>query len=170
MKRNDRIPKLTIIAEDKATSDIAQGFIGNSVACRQNRCNIIHYAKGFSDAVEMVKSLRLDVQNLDYVVVVIDYDNRDVNRFEQLRQKLSGLPQRDRIFLLGSREEAEKLRGAMREYFHDPSLTLEGVGHRIAQECYEGTKPTAWETESLDINFDVVWRLEKYVKPFLMNR
>ena len=169
MKRNEQTPRLLIVAEDKATSTIAQGFIGNYIACRQNRCKIIRHARGFKDAIGMAKSLRLDVQNQDYVVVVIDYDNQDSKRYEKLTRELASVPQHDRIFLLGSKDEAEKLLQSMKVHFNDTSLDLEGIGKRIAQECYDGHKPTAWETDSLDINYEVVWRLEKFVKPFLFN-
>lgn len=178
MRRNNKISRLTIIAEDKATSLIAQGFIHNLVVCRQNRCNPIRYTHGWIPAVEAVKALRLDSQTNDYVVLIIDFDRDRERRYKWIQEQLKDSHYIDRIYVLGSPVEVEKLLRPMRKLFNDNSLDLEGIGAQIAQECYDfghfksagcEDSGSAWTEQCLRINLDVVQRLERDVKPFLFN-
>lgn len=167
MKRNPKVKKVTILAEDEATYKLVNGFVSNAVACDRSKCLPLHYTNGWNNCVEIVKAMRLDVQVEDYVILVIDYDKWDTDRYDHIKEQLSGLPFNERVFLLGSKIEAEELLEPMRAHFGISDLKLEGIGFQIAQECYDGRTPSAWETEALDVNYDVIWRLEKYVKPFL---
>lgn len=168
MRRNKQ-RELVVIAEDDATSRLAQGFLTNVQACHQNRYRIHKYGKGWKNAVEIALTQNLDRNVERYLLLVVDFDRQDERRYEKIVEELRGKIKSDRIFVLGAGDEAEPLCRDLRKYYNDATLTLEGAGAALARDCNENRRPSAWEeVESLTVNCPEVSRLESVVKPFLM--
>lgn len=175
MKRRKQ-KRLIVLAEDANTSQLAEGFIQH-YAVNEHRCRIHKYAKGWKDAAGVASALHLDRNAEDYVVLVVDFDRDDpsaeieqgvARRISMIKKLVAGNVHPDRLFILGARSETESFKVAMHKYFKNGSLTYEGIGEALAEECADHQKRVgAWGDDELVHNMDEIQKLEQTVKPFL---
>ncbi len=92
------------------------------------------------------------------LVLLIDFDGVAA-RFAHFQNRI---PSRlvDRIFILGSWSEPERLKKSLGPY--------EEIGSKLAQECRDGTE-TVWNHELLRHNAQELGRLREHVRPILFS-
>jgi hypothetical protein len=152
-------PHLWLIPEDRANSQLANGFVlHDSVDSR--RMTIDREADGWPKALSFLaeRGVRMAQQYPKlYILMLIDFDNI-VDRRILFEEKIpDGL--KPRVFVIGSRIEAEDLK---REF----GMSLEQIGMRIAQECSED-RPDLCKHPLLDHNREELERMKAVVRPFL---
>jgi hypothetical protein len=146
MSVNKELKHLLIIPEDNANRQLVIGFL-----LRKNAsCQTLRVAGGWLKAFEAFT--RNSCQELGkyphrHVVVVIDFDDQIQSRSERFA-KLVPNEFKDRVFLLGSRSEPEKLKTAMQH------KTLETIGGRLADTCLEDDSQSLWAHELLTHNLN----------------
>lgn len=93
------------------------------------------------------------------LAIVIDFDERDRQREHAQKQIPDDL--RNRVFILGSRNEPKDLKKAMRSVG-----SLERIGTALADDCHTGTHEL-WNHPELVQNADELRRLKTAVEPWL---
>lgn len=155
MSVNKERPHLLIIPEDDANSQLARGF-HLRVKNAERQLQVLPAAGGWLKAVDALKFdhlLGLQKYAGRHLLLLIDFDE-DQNRFDEVQNQI---PEnlRDRVFVLGTWSEPEKLK---------PSLgRLESIGEQLALECAEQTLGATWAHELIKHNLDEAMRLRAAV-------
>jgi hypothetical protein len=145
MSVNKYLPHVFVVPEDRANEEIAAGFVlHDQVKTRQ--IQILPCADGWPGALEQ---LRLEIipylhnHKHGYFVLAIDFDGD----YHDRRQKFNAAvpPElRDRVFVIGARENPEQLKREVR-------LTYEEIGIALADDCFRETLET-WAHDHLQHN------------------
>jgi hypothetical protein len=92
------------------------------------------------------------------MVLLVDFDERE-HRLDIVK---ASIPDRlkERVFVLGTWSEPEKLRQAIGSY--------ESIGLALAKDCRNDTNET-WAHDLLSHNADELERLRKHVRPILFS-
>jgi hypothetical protein len=147
-------PHLVIVPEDDANRQIVVGFISSlylsNAGAKQVALDTIAggWLKAFESFAKDQLPSMLKYENR-YVLLVIDFDDK-ANRRDRVSE-LIPLEYRDRVFVLGSKSNPEKLRQALQ-------LTWEDIGNALAKDCRDG-ETTSWEHELLRDNLDELLRM-----------
>ena len=140
---------------------LANGFLqlpDNSMDARAIR--VLGYEGGWSHVVS--KFERYHIQRMkqypqQHLVLLIDFDEQS-DRFEEICQRI---PEhiKDRVFVIGSWSNPEKLRQAL-------GGTLESIGTTLAQECRDGTS-NYWAHPLLKHNAEELKRMSEKLKSII---
>lgn len=162
MSVNAYRPHLFVLPEDKANSDIANGFVNNSnVAMRA--VQILPYACGWTDVIDKFKGHHLQKMRQfpeRRVLLLIDFDENPEIRLRHIESEIPG-DVKDRVFVLGIHSEPEKLRSSTGKKF-------EAIGTTLADECAENRKDF-WRHELLQHNEPELKRILGDVRSFLFH-
>lgn len=155
---------ILIFPEDEANSKIALGFVLCSYV-RDQRVQILPYAKGWKKVVEKFKSYhisQLKKYNSRRLLLLIDFDN-DLSRLSKIKSEVPN-DLKDRVFILGAKTEPEKLKQSINQI-----NSFESIGNKLADECVDLESHGLWEHELLIINKSERTRLIENVRPFLFD-
>lgn len=151
MSVNKRRPHIVILPEDDANRQISTEFV---VSCRSGQIKVENSIGGWAKVVdrfldEYAGSMRRFRER--YVVLIIDCDN-DRRRISQIRSRI---PEdiADRVFILGSLDEPERLRAAGLGSF-------EKIGRSIASGC-EDDSVDFWMHDQLQHNLEELDRIRQ---------
>lgn len=139
---------LLIKPEDDANREIAIGFLNALDYAQQSKIQVDRPAGGYLKALEFIQTAQLERFPLRRVLILIDFDN-SVELRKHLVERFASVS--DRVFVLGSRPEAEDMRREL-------SCHLEECGETVAKACL-ARKCEVWQLESLKHNANVLARL-----------
>lgn len=151
---------LLILPEDEPNEVMANGFVEHH-SVLDRRVMVLERARGWLPAVETFqRGLAQSMRNYPKrrVLIVIDFDERE-NRREYVESKLPS-DIRDRVFVLGTRSEPERLKAALN------GQSYERIGRLLAEDCLRNTD-TTWSHPLLEHNKGELTRLRDQVRPFL---
>ena len=149
-----------VIPEDGRNRQIADGFIlHHNVDDR--RIQVMPEAGGWLPVLETfqaeyIQKLKNYLQA--HVVMLIDFDGCSDQRRAKFDETIPPELKR-RVFVVGSQQNSEKLKQAMK-------LGFEEIGKSLADDCDAGNAEL-WAHEQLKHNDDERLRLVQTVKPFL---
>jgi hypothetical protein len=149
-----------VLPEDDANRQIAQGFTIEA-SVKERSIHVLPVAGGWAairDGFKHEHNNELLKYSLCAMVLLVDFDDKGTRRLDDV---LSGVDPalKDRVFVLGARDEPERLRTALR-------MTYEQIGKVLAKECSDGTR-TVWEHELLAHNRGELERMMPHVRPIL---
>lgn len=158
MSVNRYQPHVFVLPEDRANSQLANGFLLDE-ALVPRKMQVLEEAGGWA---EVLKRFRSDhVRGMDacpgrFMVLLIDFDGQE----DRLDRARAVIPDhlKDRVFVLGAWTEPEALRAALGDY--------ETIGKALAKDCREGTD-TTWEHNLLRHNASEIGRLRERVRRIL---
>jgi hypothetical protein len=153
---NNRRPHVFVLPEDRANSQLANGFLLEVDWARQRQIQILAEAGGWLkvlDGFQLTHVPKMDRYASRLIVLLIDFDRQE-NRLEYVRTRI---PERlkDRVFVLGAWSEPEDLK-----------KPLEALGSALARDCRQETY-TTWEHDLLRHNTNELARLRQRVRPIL---
>lgn len=147
-----------VLPEDRPNAEIATGFIKNP-SVNSRAVQVLPEAGGWVHAIEIFESDLAPSTSkypLRNVLLVIDFDNDAMGRFDRVRKSIpSGLL--DRVFVLGVLTEPEKLK-------HSIGGSFEGIGESLSQDC---CTRTIWGHTLLKHNEKELDRMIPAVEGFL---
>jgi hypothetical protein len=158
MSVNRSRPHLLVLPEDDANRQIANGFL-EDVGEQYRRIQILPAAGGWVKTVEQVTEIHASEMRKypnRHLVLLIDFDNQP-ERLESVKSTIPG-PISDRVFVLGTLSEPEKLKPDLGSY--------ERIGHALARDCREETA-TTWSHRLLRHNEAELARMRDTVRPIL---
>jgi hypothetical protein len=146
-----------VLCEDSANRKIATGFL---LKVNQRVIQILDLADGWKKAINKF--------NDDYapgmyqypkriMILIIDFDERE-NRFNYVEERIPN-DLKDRVFIIGARNEPEKLKSFT-------GLSFEKIGEKLAQDCADNTN-NLWRHEELKHNVSELERMREIIKQFL---
>lgn len=154
-------PHVLVLPEDDANRQIVNGFL-LVPALNHRAIQALPIAGGWAKVrddfvASHVPPLR-KYQNR-HLVLLIDFDGLVDDRLQQFQQACPG-DVRERVYLLGTRDEPEPLRKAC-------GISLEKIGEQLGQAC-AADEPGLWTHEMLTHNQAEINRLIENVRPFLL--
>ena len=158
MSVNRYLPHVLVLPEDRANSQLANGFLLDE-AFMTRKIQVLEEAGGWT---EVLDRFTLDhIGGMDaypgrFMVLLIDFDGQE----DRLDRAKAVIPDhlKDRVFVLGVWTEPEALRAGLGSY--------ETIGRALAKDCREGTD-TTWEHGLLRHNAGEIGRLRERVRPIL---
>jgi hypothetical protein len=162
MSVNAYKPHLLVLPEDRADSDIANGFI-NNIDVLIHAIQVLPYAGGWGKVLASFKGHYLQTMQEfpeRRIVLLMDFDKKPEDRLDHIEKEI---PEelKKRVFVLGVRSEPEKLRSAT-------NMKYEAIGAKLAEDCAE-KKKDFWMHELLRHNEPELNRLFEDVRPFLFH-
>ena len=151
---------ILILPEDDANREIANGFILNENLDSRS-IQILPSAGGWKRVIENFADNHISIMRQftnRMIVLVIDFDNEYENRFNYVKDQIPSYL-RDRVFVLGTQSEPEKLKRAVGKNFED-------IGATLAKDCSDNTN-ILWNHDLLKHNKTEVDRMVLKVKPYL---
>lgn len=160
MSLNKYKPHVFVLPEDDANRGMANGFIKYLDDSGGAQIRVLPSAGGWGKVVEAFKSdhvLLMGSLPERHFILRLDFDEQP-NRFAEVRV---GVPDSlaDRVFIIGTWSELEKMRAALRR-------RLEDIGTDLARECRDDAA-TLWNHELLRHNAAELKRMTEKLKPIL---
>jgi len=160
MSVNRYHPHVFVLPEDRANSQLANGFIGDEHVSTR-KIQVLEEVGGWK---EVLSRFKLDhIASMDrfpqrMMILLIDFDGRQ----DRLSFAKNEIPERlsDRVFILGAFTEPEDLKTKLGSY--------EEIGLALAKDCREETD-TTWGHELLRHNAGELERLRDQVRPILFS-
>ena len=119
-------------AEDEATSNLAQGFI-ESAKIDDSRCRVFHeFGHGWQSTEDAVDKVRMSRYPLTHLVLIVDCDKKGVARIEQIKADIGQCVFKDRIYVLGTAENAEQFSAAMASRANVRRYSMNAAGCALA--------------------------------------
>lgn len=162
MSVNKERPHILVLPEDKANTDLANGFINNvNVAIRA--VQVLPCEGGWENVIGKFKVYHLQKMRAYQerrIILLIDFDGRPEDRLSLVEKEI---PEdiKKRVFVLGVHSEPEKLRSVTK-------MKFEAIGAKLAEDCGENKKDF-WAHELLKHNDHELNRLFEDVRPFLFH-
>lgn len=162
MAVNKHRDHLWVLPEDDANRQLANGFVSNAAV--KNVCmDIRPPSGGWLKVLEDFKSQHVRTLR-DYprrhLILLVDFDDDVDGRSERFREEIP--PDiADRVYLLGTRNEPERLKVAT-------GKSLESIGRLLAGECADD-EDILWGHELVRHNREELVRLRAAVKLFLIS-
>lgn len=149
-----------VLPEDRANSQLANGFLLNLDESALGRIQVLEEAGGWRRVLERFESDEaafMDRYPNRFMVLLIDFDSDD-GRLDDARNKI---PERlrERVFILGAWTEPEDLKKAGFGLYEE-------IGSAMAQDCREETDKV-WGHALLQHNAGELARLREQVRPIL---
>lgn len=158
---NKNVLHVYAIPEDEKDRQLADGFcLHDSVDHR--RIQVMPPVGGWRKVLQKFIDEYIQILRrypVAHVVMIIDFDKHFESR-RALFEKQIPADLKTRVFVLGSRDEPETLKSALK-------IGLEQIGRRLANDCDQGTS-LVWDDEQLRHNDADRQRLNQTVKPFLL--
>jgi hypothetical protein len=153
-------PHVMVLPEDRANSQLADGFLLELDQFALMRIKVLPEAGGWIVVLDTFESdhvAGMDKHRQRYMVLLIDFDG-DEGRIDEAKRRI---PERlmDRVFILGAMTEPEDLKRAGLGHY-------ETIGEALAQDCREETDIT-WGHNLLRHNTNEITRLRHHVRPIL---
>lgn len=151
-------PHLQILPEDDANREFVTGFLLEPRVQERN-IHVLKPAGGWMKVLESIESCGLAMTPERRLLLLIDFDDDIERRMELVRERIPADLQ-DRIFVLGTASEPERLRVAL-------GRALEDIGQQAAKECADGDGQF-WNHPLVQHNRAEVNRLNQEVRQFLL--
>lgn len=161
MSVNKYSSHILVLPEDKANSDIVNGFLLHP-RLNARSIQVLPPAGGWSAVVEKFQGdhvSKMRQYSARRMVLLIDFDTQD-SRFEYISQQIPD-DLKDRVFILGVSDEPEVLKRSLGKSF-------ESIGEALAANCADNNDEL-WEHDLLKQNKPELERMVSAVKPFLFN-
>ena len=161
MSVNKYLPHLLVLPEDKADSDIVNGFLLHP-QLNERSIQVLPPASGWVAVVEKFERDYIPTMrqySKRQMVLLIDFDKKD-DQFEHISNKIPH-DFKDRVFVLGVLDEPEKLKRSLGKNF-------ESIGEALAANCAENTDEL-WRHDLLKHNQPELERMISSIKPFLFS-
>jgi hypothetical protein len=160
MSVNKYLPHVLVLPEDDANRELANGF-QRAPELDARRIQILEEAVGWGAVLHHFQQDHvpaMDKYAARFMVLLVDFDERE-HRLDIVK---ASIPDRlkERVFVLGTWSEPEKLRQAIGSY--------ESIGLALAKDCRNDTNET-WAHDLLSHNADELERLRKHVRPILFS-
>jgi len=159
MSVNKHLPHVLVLPEDDANRQIANGFLLDH-SVRSRMIQILPVARGWPavrDSFQHMYNQYMQQYQVCLMVLLIDFDGRGAERLDNVLSSVEDSI-RDRVFVLGTSLEPEKLKASLGSY--------ERIGKALARECADG-KETTWSHPLLKHNDDERTRMMPRIKPIL---
>ncbi|HZS47196.1 MAG TPA: hypothetical protein VFC63_19135 [Blastocatellia bacterium] len=163
MSVNKNQKHVQILPEDEANRQIARGFILQLDSEYQRQIQMLPVAGGWKRVLEEFNSLHakeMDRYDKRYMILLIDFDDK----IEERRKVAESYIQRhlaDRVFVIGARNEPERLKSSFRCSYSE-------IGLRLANECREDKETElGWAHDLIDHNKSELLRMRQYVRLIL---
>jgi hypothetical protein len=160
MSVNKYKPHVFLIPEDDANRQLAVGFLDHE-AVADRVVDMRDPAGGWSKVLDIFESeyLKLLRGNENaHVVMLIDFDKKVEDRKVQVQQKIPD-DVSSRVFVVGSKDEPESLKGEL-------GMAFERIGRELADDCLKDDFEL-WRHPHLIHNSDEWQRMVHAVKPIL---
>lgn len=162
MSVNKYSPHILVLPEDRADSDIANGFLLHP-QLNEKSIQVLPYVGGWRAVVEnfitnFIPTMRQYPKR--WFVLLIDFD-RDEGRLDYIKKRIPD-DVRDRVFVLGALSNPEELRSSLGQ-------SLESIGESLSSNCSDNTDEL-WEHPLLRHNRTELERMISSVKPFLFKK
>jgi hypothetical protein len=150
------MPHVLVLPEDRANSQLANGFLLGVDLARQRQIQILEEAGGWLKVVDGFRSTHVPEMERyasRLIVLLIDFDRQE-NRLEYVQTRI---PERlrERVFVIGVWGEPQDLK-----------RPFEATGSALARDCREETY-TTWNHELFRHNANELMRLRRHVRPIL---
>ncbi len=159
MSVNKYQPHILVLPEDRANSEIANGFLLNS-RLNERSIQVLPFVRGWKTVVDRFVSdfaptMRQYADRM--IVLLVDFDEVE-NRFDYVWEEI---PEdlKNRVFVLGVLSEPEELRSILRKSFEE-------IGETLSTDCSDNTD-ALWKHDLLKHNETELARMIPSVKPFL---
>jgi hypothetical protein len=161
MSVNNYRPHILVLPEDSANSEIANGFLLNP-NLNERLIQVLPFARGWMTVLDKfiddhVSKMRLYPERM--IVLLIDFDE-DEDRLAYIETKIPS-DLKNRVFVLGSFSEPEKLKSEIKKGFEE-------IGEVLSTDCSDNTDQL-WSHDLLKHNRNELERMIINVKPFLFN-
>lgn len=161
MSTNKYMWHLQVLVEDDANRQIANGFL---LEARVNyeKVQILPTCGGWLKAVDNLSSHWQKMRQYEHrrVLLLLDFDEHFDQKMALVRARIP-LELAERVFLLGTADEPERLRTKCKMHY-------EQIGRTLARECADSSFEL-WRHEDLRPNQSELDRLSLTVKVFLFN-
>jgi hypothetical protein len=156
---NREQPHVFVLPEDRANSEIANGFLLDRDITP--RITILKPSGGWHKLLLEFSSVHIRGMRKygqRHFVLLIDFDDDFPNRMPQFT---AAIPTElaARVFVVGAMREPEALKREL-------SMSYETIGQALAKDCRENTSQT-WGHDHLRHNEPELNRLRQIVRPFL---
>ena len=155
------VDHLLVLPEDDANTKVLNGFVLHDTI-NSRLVHVLPEAGGWRhvlDEFEEIHVKELRIYPKRRMLLLIDFDEKE-NRRQEAEARIPADIQ-ERVFLIGTWAEPEKLRTAL-------GRSLEEIGRALAEDCFRNTT-TTWSHPLLQHNTDELVRLREQVHPFLFN-
>jgi hypothetical protein len=159
MSPNDFQPHVLVLPEDRANSELANGFLLDPSLARRS-IQVLAEAGGWIkvlDCFESAHVARMHKYPQRHMVLLIDFDGHD-DRLTEARRRIPA-DLEERVFVLGSMTKPEDLKRTF-------GLSPEKIGTALARDCREDTND-AWGHDLLKHNTGELNRMRERVRPIL---
>jgi len=162
MSVNKHLPHVLVLPEDDANRQLANGFQLDPLL-DERRMQILEVAGGWVEVLNRFKDEHvpeMDKYASRFMVLVVDFDGRE-RRLDRISAEI---PEhlRERVFVLGTLSNPEKLRQAMGGKY-------ESIGLAMAQDCRNDTGEI-WSHNLLCHNAGELERMRKSIRPVLFHQ
>jgi hypothetical protein len=149
-----------VLPEDRANSQMANGFVLGMEPTRTRRIQVLPEAGGWLEVLNDFETEHVrEMERFEHrlLVLVLDFDG-DADRLMTARDRI---PEhlRGRVFIVGAQTQPEELRQTL-------SMTYEQIGAALADDCQDDKSDT-WGHALLAHNADEIERLREAVRPIL---
>jgi len=161
MSVNKSLDHVYVIPKDRANEEIANGFLLHDQV-DECRIQVSSNARGWTGVLKVFETEyipRLNANAKEYVILLVDFDGKFSKRYQQISESIPG-NLKDQGFVLGSKDEPERLKKLFKKAF------LEDIGTALAEECYQDSL-VLWGHEHLMHNETERLRIARLLKPFL---
>ncbi len=133
MSVNRHLPHLMVLPEDRATAEIANGFVLQLSSSVLRSIQILPEVGGWRKVLDnfvadQIAPMKRYPNRL--MVLLIDFDG-DLQRIDRARETIPD-DLEERVFILGALDEAESLKRDLG--------ALESIGSKLARDCEAGTE------------------------------
>lgn len=158
---NAYTPHVLVLPEDQANRSIVTGFMKGLPDKFSRNIMALHNAGGWENVRDKFKVLIPGLEKFPgrRVILLMDFDGKFPKRSKDV---ISTIPDglRNRVFLLGTADEPDKLKSALRRPY-------EAIGKELAEACASGLDGSLWQHEQLRHNQPELERLVSDVRPVL---
>lgn len=172
MSINRQRKHVLFYAEDEATNNLAQGFV-ESLKIDDSRCCVFHeFGHGWQSTEEAIFRVKMQRYPLTHLVLVVDCDKKGVARIEQIKADIGQVDFKERIYVLGTAENAERFSAVMASKANVRRFSMNAAGCALAdassadKSCLAGI----WSEPELAHNKTELIRLCKNVKDIMFLR
>jgi len=159
MAPNLHLPHVLVLPEDRADSQLANGFL-LTLPLFSRRMQVLVEAGGWTRAIDQFEAdhiVGLERWPNRFLVLLLDFDNHE-GRLTHVKSRIPEHLQ-DRVFVLGSLTNPEDLRRSF-------GTSLEDIGKALAKDCQEDSYES-WGHDLLRHNAAEIDRLRNFVRPIL---
>jgi len=158
MSVNRHQPHVMVLPEDDANRQLAKGFLLDQYLSTR-KIQVLEEVGGWIKVLECFLSDHVFEMNRfpsRFMALLIDFAGNE----ERLQHAKAKIPEHltDRVFILGSWSEPERLKATLGSY--------ETIGLKLARDCRDQTD-TTWGHDLLRHNANELNRLSDRVRPFL---